>query len=221
MRTCSMCFSNLRVPKLELQSSSLGLTSLGRRATITTISQPLLKCYRSIQYSDAPVKILDNEFLKHFVKVFSLDLETTGLFSEGRIVEIAVRDLHGGKNSCFQTLVNPEQHVPNSHIHGITTNMVTHSGVLRMAELIPILVEYIKSRQVPGGHVILTAHNARCFDVPFLLKEFSCCSFDVPLDWLFLDTLALARELRKLHGKSYKCRKEEKRKERTQFLLQD
>lgn len=73
-----------------------------------------------------------------------------------------------------------------------------------MAELIPILVEYIKSRQVPGGHVILAAHNARCFDVPFLLKEFSCCSFDVPPDWLFLDTLALARELRKLHGKSYK-----------------
>ncbi|KAH0993016.1 hypothetical protein GBA52_004499 [Prunus armeniaca] len=78
--------------------------------------------------------------------------------------------------------------------------MVIHSGVLRMAELIPILVEYIKSRQVPGWHVILAAHNARCFDVPFLLKEFSCCSFDVPLDWLFLDTLAMARELRKLHG---------------------
>ncbi|ONI28147.1 hypothetical protein PRUPE_1G126500 [Prunus persica] len=201
MRTCSMCYSNLQIPKLGLQSPSLGLTSLGRRATITTISQPLLECFRSIQYSDAPAKILDNQFLKHFVKVFGLDLETTGLSrKEGRIVEIAVRDLHGGKNSCFQTLVNPEQHVPNSHIHGITTDMVTHSGVPRMAELIPILVEYIKSRQVPGGHVILAAHNARCFDVPFLLKEFSCCSFDVPPDWLFLDTLALARELRKLHG---------------------
>lgn len=131
-----MFFYNLQVPKLELQSPSLGLTSLGRRATITTISQPLLKCYRSVQYSDAPAKILDNEFLKHLVKVLGLDLETTGFFSEGRIVEIAVRDLHGGKNSCFQTLVNPEQHVPNSHIHGITTDMVTHSGVPRYAVLL-------------------------------------------------------------------------------------
>lgn len=131
-----MCYSNLQVPKLGLQSSSLGLTSLGRRATITTISQPLLKCLRSIQYSDAPAKILDNEFLKHFVKVFGLDLETTGFFEKGKIVEIAVRDLHGGKNSCFQTLVNPEQHVPNSHIHGITTDMVTHSGVPRYAVLL-------------------------------------------------------------------------------------
>ncbi|BBG93127.1 Polynucleotidyl transferase, ribonuclease H-like superfamily protein, partial [Prunus dulcis] len=176
------------------------------RATITTISQPLLECFRSIQYSDAPAKILDNEFLKHFVKVFGLDLETTGLSrKEGRIVEIAVRDLHGGKNSCFQTLVNPEQHVPNSHIHGIGVTFRCPKAlqeVIMMAELIPILVlsNTSKAAKYPEGNVILAAHNARCFDVPFLLKEFRCCSFDVPPDWLFLDTLALARELRKLHG---------------------
>ncbi|VVA24647.1 PREDICTED: exonuclease DPD1 [Prunus dulcis] len=162
MRTCSMCYSNLQIPKLGLQLPSLGLTSLGRRATITTISQPLLECFRSIQYSDAPAKILDNEFLKHFVKVFGLDLETTGLSrKEGRIVEIAVRDLHGGKNSCFQTLVNPEQHVPNSHIHGIgvTFRCPKDGGV----DSNPCLVEYIKSRQVPGGQCYTCSSQCTLF----------------------------------------------------------
>lgn len=44
------------------------------------------------------------------------------------------------------------------------------------------------------------AHNARCFDVPFLLKEFSRCSIDVPSNWLYLDSLPLAREVLKSEG---------------------
>lgn len=72
-----------------------------------------------------------------------------------------------------------------------------------MKELIPILLQYIKSRQKPGGHVILVAHNARTFDVPFLVNEFSRCSFEIPPDWLFVDTLPLSREAMKSGGLSH------------------
>ena len=71
----------------------------------------------------------------------------------------------------------------------------------RMVDLIPILLQYVKSRQKPGGQVLWVAHNARCFDVPFLIKEFNRCSKDIPSDWIFLDTLAMARELTKSGGR--------------------
>ena len=70
----------------------------------------------------------------------------------------------------------------------------------RMKDLIPILLQYVRSHQKPGGHVLWVAHNARCFDVPFLLKEFSRCSIDVPSNWLYLDSLPLAREVLKSEG---------------------
>lgn len=72
----------------------------------------------------------------------------------------------------------------------------------RMKDLIPIMIQFIESRQKPNGYVLLVAHNARTFDVPFLLEEFNRCSFDIPPNWLFLDTLTLARELTKLDGLS-------------------
>lgn len=50
--------------------------------------------------------------------------------------------------------------------------------------------------------MVLVAHNARGFDVPFLIKEFSRCSFDIPPNWLFVDTLPLAREVMKSGGLS-------------------
>ncbi|KAK7277986.1 hypothetical protein RJT34_23007 [Clitoria ternatea] len=48
-----------------------------------------------------------------------------------RFIEIALRDLQGGVNSTFQTLVNPQHAFPNSHIHGIATNMVNRPDVPR------------------------------------------------------------------------------------------
>ena len=69
-----------------------------------------------------------------------------------------------------------------------------------MGELIPILLQFIRSRQKPGGYVLLVAHNAHAFDVPFLTKGFSRCSVNIPSNWLFLDTLPLAREVFKAKG---------------------
>lgn len=72
----------------------------------------------------------------------------------------------------------------------------------RMEDLIPILLQYVKSRQKPGGYIMFVAHNARTFDVPFLIKEFSRHSYEIPPNWLFMDTLSLARELIKSGGQS-------------------
>lgn len=69
-----------------------------------------------------------------------------------------------------------------------------------MEDLIPILIKYVNSRLGPGEIAIFVAHNARRFDVPFLAKEFSRCSMNIPDNWRFLDTLPLARELMKQNG---------------------
>lgn len=74
-----------------------------------------------------------------------------------------------------------------------------------MKDLIPILLQYVESRQKPGGYVLWVAHNARCFDVPFLLREFTRCGTEIPPNWLFVDTLPLAREVMKSNGQSLFC----------------
>ncbi|KAJ6305976.1 hypothetical protein OIU78_021328 [Salix suchowensis] len=157
--------------------------------------------FHRIQYCDIQQKIAENKDIAKLVTVIVFDIETTGFSRDNdRIIEIALQDLEGGENSTFQTLVNPGRHVNNSHIHYITTHMVSKPDVPRMEELIPILLQYVKSRQKPGGYVMFVAHNARNFDVPFLVNEFSRCHFEIPPNWLFVDTLPLARELLKMEG---------------------
>ncbi|XP_051132989.1 exonuclease DPD1, chloroplastic/mitochondrial [Andrographis paniculata] len=141
----------------------------------------------------------DYEEIAKLATIICFDIETTGYNSaQHRIVEIAFQDLRGGQNSTFQTLVNPERDVPKraEAIHGISSQMVRSRDVPRMKNLIPIMLEYIKSRQQPGGIVILVAHNARKFDVPFLKREFERCNYEFPKDWEFGDTLDLARALK-------------------------
>ncbi|GAB4855628.1 hypothetical protein Ancab_024249 [Ancistrocladus abbreviatus] len=157
--------------------------------------------FQRIQYFNPHGQIAENTDLTSLVTFFVIDIETTGFSrEEGRIIEIAIRDLRGGQNSTFQTLINPECQVPNAHVHGITNKMVTRPGVPRMEELIPILLGYIRSRQKPGGCSVFAAHNGRSFDIPFMINEFSRCSYEIPPDWLFLDTLPLAREAMKSGG---------------------
>lgn len=50
-----------------------------------------------------------------------------------------------------------------------------------MEDLIPILLQYIKSREKQGGYVLWIAHNGRAFDAPFLIHEFIRCSTELPL----------------------------------------
>ncbi|KAG8369098.1 hypothetical protein BUALT_Bualt15G0114800 [Buddleja alternifolia] len=139
--------------------------------------------------------------LAKLATIICFDIETTGFGRErDRIIEIACQDLRGGENSTFQSLVNPERYVPNEQIHGISTHMVNRADVPRMKDLIPIFIQYVKSRQLPGGVVVLVSHNGGTFDVPFLKSEFNRCSCEIPSDWLFADTIPLARAVMKSTG---------------------
>ncbi|KAL5706219.1 hypothetical protein ACHQM5_024417 [Ranunculus cassubicifolius] len=143
----------------------------------------------------------EQKYSQRVVTFIVFDFETSGMRREvDRIIEIGLRDLNGGENSTFHTLINPECCVLNSHIHGISTQMVNQSNVPRFKDLLPILKHYIKSRQIPDTPILLVSHNAWVFDVPFLVNEFARCDEKIPSDWLFLDTLPLARELAKLKG---------------------
>lgn len=84
-----------------------------------------VQCY-NLQHS-AEGKIVDSPAV-----IIVFDIETTGLSRDkGRIIEIAFRSLCGGKNSTFQSLVNPEQNVPNAYIHGIKSHMVNRPDIPR------------------------------------------------------------------------------------------
>lgn len=157
--------------------------------------------YQNVQCCDIQELIAQNKDISTLLTVIVFDIETTGFSRENdSIIEIGLQDLSGGENSTFHTLVNPERHVPNQHIHKISTNMVCRPEVPRMVDLIPILLQYVKSRQKPGGYVMLVAHNARAFDVPFLIEEFARHSYEIPPSWLFVDTLPMAREVMKSGG---------------------
>ncbi|KAL4556225.1 hypothetical protein LXL04_038869 [Taraxacum kok-saghyz] len=146
-------------------------------------------------------KISENKDESKLVTVIVFDIETTGFSRENeRIIEIALQDLSGGVESTFESLVNPDKFVPNEHIHGISNYMVKQPGVPRMKDLIPILIDYVKSRQKPGGKLLLIAHNGKSFDVPFLINEFSRYSCEIPSDWEFADSMSLAREIMKVQG---------------------
>ncbi|CAM0902888.1 unnamed protein product [Alopecurus aequalis] len=132
--------------------------------------------------------------------ILIFDTETTGLrYKHDRIVELALCDFSGGKNSTFETLINPEMDVPKSlkKINNITTDLVCRPDVPRFNDVLPLLLAYVRSRQTPGKPVIWVAHNA-IFDIRFLAQEFGRCSAQMPEDWLFVDSLRLARELPKV-----------------------
>ncbi|XP_076906097.1 exonuclease DPD1, chloroplastic/mitochondrial-like [Bidens hawaiensis] len=144
-------------------------------------------------------RISENKDISKNITVIVFDIETTGFRRDAdRIIEIALQDLSGGENSTFQALVNPDMFVTNTEIHGITSSMLNKNGVPRMQELIPILIQYVKSRQKPAGQILLVSHNAKSFDVPFLMHEFNRCSYEIPSDWRFMDSLSLAREIKDL-----------------------
>ncbi|XP_065630729.1 exonuclease DPD1, chloroplastic/mitochondrial [Quercus suber] len=177
------------------------LDGLVSKSDTFSVNKTEISQFQNIEYCDIRQKIAENKELASLVTVIVFDIETTGFSRENeRIIEIALRDLEGGENSTFQTLVNPQRFVPNSHVHGITTRMVNKADVPRMEDLIPILLQFVRSRQKPGGYVVLAAHNARSFDVPFLRSEFTRCKAEFPSNWLFVDTLTLAREMMKSKG---------------------
>ena len=73
--------------------------------------------------------------LKKFIKkdhFYSLlDLETTGLYKNDKIVEISIRkvDIQGNEVLHFETLINPERDVGPQSIHGISALDVKNAKI--------------------------------------------------------------------------------------------
>ena len=64
-------------------------------------------------------------------------------------------------------------------------------------EVMTAFIDFVEGRRKGFEPVILVAHNARRFDVPFIMKESRACSIDVPSHWYFVDTIDLAKTMLK------------------------
>lgn len=116
-----------------------------------------------------------------------VDLETTGSGGDDTITEIGAVKVQGGQVlGEFQTLVNPNTHIPAliAVLTGITDQLV--AGAPKLAEVLPGFLEFARG-------CVVVAHNAR-FDVGFLKR--ACVRFDY--SWPnpdVVDTVALARQV--------------------------
>lgn len=101
-----------------------------------SISESSFSEFRRIQYFDAEQRIKEIQDLKHPVKRFVIEVETTGFCREtGWIIAGLLKLLswifQGTRTVISKPSVKPEQHVPNSFLHGITTQMVNEPNVPR------------------------------------------------------------------------------------------
>ncbi|MFG3493408.1 DEDDh family exonuclease [Streptomyces sp. NPDC047928] len=115
-----------------------------------------------------------------------VDVETTGLARDDRIVSAAVYrlDAHGDVEDHWYTLVNPERDPGPVWIHGLT------SDVLEGAPLFPdVAAEF--SERLDGR--VLVAHNA-FFDWSMIAREYARADRTAPVRQR-LCTITLAKEL--------------------------
>ncbi|MFF3260461.1 DEDDh family exonuclease [Streptomyces sp. NPDC002932] len=115
-----------------------------------------------------------------------VDVETTGLARDDRIISAAVYrlDAQGNVEDHWYTLVNPERDPGPVWIHGLT------SDVLEGAPLFPEIAAQLSERLT--GRV-LVAHNA-AFDWSMLAREYARASVIAPVQQR-LCTIALSKEL--------------------------
>lgn len=114
-----------------------------------------------------------------------IDLETTGLGHNARIVEIGIVLLspQGEIMGAIETLIQPLSVMRASQIHGITEEMVEYAPTMEL--IIPGLLATLDGR-------VLVAHNAN-MEARFLNKELEC--YGVPVTTSnFIDTLKIARK---------------------------
>ena len=133
-------------------------------------------------------------FIKKLIKkdfYFSLiDLETTGLFKNDRIVEISIRkvDFQGNEIEHLNTLVNPERDVGPQSIHKISALDVQNAPVF--SELVGNILSIIDNS-------VLVGHNINGFDIKFLSKEFEKAGLNfIYSEENTLDSLRFAKELK-------------------------
>ncbi len=127
---------------------------------------PALKAPASAKVTAPPRKATAVAAAPDLSDIIVLDTETTGIGTYARLVEVAaVHVKNGVEVRRFQSLVNPEMHIPAMvvRVHGITDAMVANSPTAG-----PVLAALAK---FVAGHT-LVAHNAG-FDFGILSREFA------------------------------------------------
>lgn len=111
--------------------TSRHLHSESVESSIEVLKQSDLEHLKSLQCYNIPQKVSGVK-TDWPATILVFDIETTG-FSRRyeRIIEFAVRDLMGGKNSTIQTLINPEREIKNAYVHGISSSMVCKPDIPR------------------------------------------------------------------------------------------
>ncbi len=115
-------------------------------------------------------------------RIAVMDVETTGLYSTDRVVEVAVVTINGDGDveEEFETLINPLRDVGPTWIHGIDATM------LRDAPTFADVAQHVAAR-VDGA--VIAGHNVR-FDMRMIGHEFERAGIDI--DWgAGLDTLSV------------------------------
>ena len=129
---------------------------------------PLADAPRSTVAAPTPTKLRD--LLPQGSLGFAvLDLETTHLgVKQARLVEIAITliDPQGRIEKRWDSLVNPEEVIANSLIHGISNAMVEPAP--SFSALAPTIGALLHGR-------VLVAHNLHSFDRPILENCFARC----------------------------------------------
>lgn len=114
-----------------------------------------------------------------------VDLETTGLSNQDRIVEIGVVLMRPdfSVERTWETLIQPERDIPNSYIHKVTATDVVDAPLF--GDVAPYLGALLNGRT-------LVAHNAS-FEHRFLTNEFARAGVEDGLcEWL--DTMRLTKQ---------------------------
>lgn len=121
------------------------------------------------------------------------DIESTGTnVATDKIISIAlVKVTNFGEytesTKTLDLLLNPQRAIDNSHIHGITNEMVREKPVFRAVA--QQIYDFI-------GDCDLAGYNAKVFDIPLLLEELNRCNFTIPMDKRrVFDVLALYRKI--------------------------
>ncbi|MEE1754798.1 DEDDh family exonuclease [Streptomyces sp. SP18CS02] len=115
-----------------------------------------------------------------------VDVETTGLARDDRIVSAAVYrlDTHGDVEDHWYTLVNPERDPGPVWIHGLTSDVL--AGAPLFADIAAAFAERLEGR-------VLVAHNA-AFDWSMIAREYARAERTAPVRQR-LCTIALSKEL--------------------------
>lgn len=118
----------------------------------------------------------------------AVDIETTGLGRDARIIELgAVRIRHGRKVASYSQLVNPQIPIPAkvTQITGITDRNV--KGKPTIDKALPKFYAFC-------GHDTWIGHNIRRFDLPVIAREAQRVGAGMP-DVSFYDTLEVSQTL--------------------------